>query len=207
MEKLSKRIGANQYYHSDGNEKQQLEYVIVTLVKLLQQFADQTSEQTTESLSESIKIAFPGNVKWLLEKFAKEKIAVRRSPALLKILEARQRTLNEMIKERPKFTWRMPQSRLPSYKHPSVYEFLQSDREEMIYYPSFRCGVEGEIEKFIKKYHGFWNNDRQFSCRITKDSNSSVLIKKTKRLFEHRVKEYKKHERELECIKTFIKDL
>jgi len=153
-----------------------------------------------------MKRVFPESVKWLLEKFGKESIAVRRSPALLKILEARQRTLNEKIKERPKFTWRMPQSRLASYKYPSVHEFLQSDREEMIYYlPQFRG--QGDLEKFIKKYNGFWNNGRQFSCRITKDSDSSVLIKKTKRLFEHRVKEYKECERELGCIKTFIKNL
>ena len=192
--------------NDDGNEKQQLENILITLVKLLQLFADQESEQQTmESLAECMKIAFPGSLKLLLEEFGKEKISVRKCPALMKILERRQRMLNEKLKERPKFTWRMPQATLPLYKHQDVQEFLRSDLEEMIYSPPFRD--ENELELFIKNYQGFWNNERHYSCKITKDSDTSVLIKKTKKMFEHKIKQYNEFESELGCIKTFIKNL
>jgi hypothetical protein len=62
-------------------------------------------------------------------------------------------------------------------------------------------------QSFIKNYQGFWRYDRHYSCKITKYSDSSVLIKKTKEKFEHTANEYNEYESELGCIKTFIKNL
>ena len=190
-------------YQEDTNKQEQ---VLVALVKLLHLFANQTSEQTMQSLAECMKSAVLDSVNRLLDEFSKEKIEVRRCPALVKMLEARQRTLNFKLSYRPtEFTWRMSHATLPLDDHPRVREFLHSDLEEMIYSPPFKN--QDELEFFIYYYQGFWETDRHYSCKITKHSDTSVLIKKTKEMFENTANKYNEYDSELECIKTFIKNL
>lgn len=188
-------------YQEDTNKQEQ---VLIALVKLVQLFA--VDQQTMDSLAECMKSAVQGSVNRLLDEFRKEQIEVRRCEALVKMLEARQRWLAFKLTERPvEFTWRMSQATLPLDEHPLVLEFLHSNSEEMIYSPPFRD--QDDLEFFIYYYQGFWCCDRHYSCKITKYSDTSVLIKKTKEMFENTANEYNEYERELGCIKTFIKNL
>ena len=139
----------------------------------------------------------------LSTEFQKEKSALKKCTRIKSLFERRKAALEEKLKQKPPFSWSMPKANIP--EHPSVQVFLRGEDEKMTYSAPFKSAQE--VRNFINDYndcYGWGIYMREFSAKITEKPGKTVLIKKTKKVHEDRVRKYGFYESEIARIKSYF---
>lgn len=113
--------------------------------------------------------------------------------------------LKEKLKEKPTFSWRMPEAEFPDHK--LVEEFLRSDQEKFSYTGVF--DANNSAKDFVGKYKYRRMGDK-FSVDMGyngKGSDGRVRITKTKSYFNEIIRVYEKYEFDLKEISKLGLDI
>ena len=81
----------------------------------------------------------------LSTEFQKEKSALKKCTRIKNLFELRKAALEEKLKNKPPFSWSMPEVKIP--EHPSVQAFLRGEGEKMTYSVPFK--TVQEVRNFI----------------------------------------------------------
>lgn len=186
------------------------ETVLVVLVKALRFFVD--SDEATRQCFDRLKTALHDKltgdkVYWLVDVFKKEADTFKNYIPLIEIFTQGKNTLQERIDRNLSSvsSWCMPDAKLSG--HPLVEEFLRSDQEEMIYNWPFNS--KKHVDKFIEKINDTkWTSSSiefGFSAQLTRLENGAMLIKKTKTLYEGKIRKNSDYQADIQRIDEFLK--
>lgn len=133
--------------------------------------------------------------------------SVKSSPFVMNVFKVRKQWLEARLAETPPvFSWSMPLASMP--RHPRVEEFLRSDQAEMRY----QLDSVDHVRSFIQLYgsdlsSSGYSDENGYSAQLselTQPNGTSVLIKKTTKLFEQQMAKFKAYADELNKINSFL---
>lgn len=152
---------------------------------------------TQRFLKEHVSVLF----KNFIDELIKEKEAFASFEPVRQALLSRKVWLETKLAERPPFTWRMPEASLA--EHPLVEQFLRGDDECVIYSAPFFHTLQ--IKNFINTYRDLegWSN-RGYSIDIRERPERTVLITKTRKIYDRMVLPFSAMEEELKLIEQFF---
>jgi hypothetical protein len=159
-------------------------------------------DQQLKVLFDSLKIKEDEQrCKSFLNELLKKEAFLRqhKSAFLNDFIIARKRTLEQLVKQKPEFSWRMPRAALPS-EYAEIESFLKSEQESK----QFEFVELNQAMRFVEL-------SREFQCGISAklkltcvNGQAFVEVTKTKKYYNSIMELYDKVESELTRINVFL---
>jgi hypothetical protein len=183
-------------YHYRDPEHSNLLYNFVTTILLFE-----NQEETMEKFKDRvIEFADAGIIAPLISKFMKETAVFKSSPAIRALCEYRQKWLENKIRQKPEFSWHMPNASLPQY--PQVESFLKSGQTTMV------CAFYGipDARRFAKMYNNNFESGFSINSVPNGDTgrNARVTITKTRDYYDKQIRSFRPFEQEMHDLKKFL---
>lgn len=173
------------------------------LLELMDLFPDERDSAKKALSGEVLKTikqkeSYPDQLCWILEN---QRELLIMFPALLSIFVEKKSALEKLAREKPVFSWSMPDAKLSKY--PLVEEFLRSEQTEMRY----QFNSENDLRMFLNKYQdnfGYSSIENGFSANITALPNRMARIEKTRKLFESKMEVFLSAPGKIQHINDFL---
>lgn len=174
---------------------------LLNLVKFLVKFPEQSSMLYEMIKTSMIKLMNEASdFGSFVEVLVKEKQAFKSCRPIVDILEQRRQWLEKKLRERPQFSWKMPNAKMPN--HPKIEQFLWSDQQTLVY---GNLNDHSHLRNFIRKYSNSYSwGDGGYSVEMKEQPGLKVHIKKTRHWFDQKDREFVSYSSEFERIKCFL---
>lgn len=181
-----------------SKEAEQVCRILEKVLELLKS----TNEQSATVLETVNKVILKslGEVDGLTERISEQHARFKQYPSIFSTFEVRKTWLENKLKEKPTFSWRMPEATVPD--HPEVEKFLRSEAATLRY--QFKYVYQ--LRNFVRAYNDTFGGTatRKFTAKMSEQPGKILLITKTRKWFDDQLNEFTAYASQLEHINSFL---